>query len=190
MKNESESLSAQQSLDLIAGMILQAKGNARRNNFFFLFWGWVVMGAYLGMYVLARLEYAHPYIVWLITIPAWIFTLFKAFRDRKRERTTTHFDRISGQLWLCYGVTVFSLVVFGFKINYQLNPIILLISAIPTIVSGVILNFRPFVIGGVIFWIAGILSFLVTPQTQPLIGAFAILCGYLIPGYRLKQKRD
>jgi hypothetical protein len=189
MKPESETLTAQQSLDIIAQMIQQAKGKVQLYNFYFLFWGWVIVIANLGMYTLTRIDYERPYIVWLITIPAWLFTLYKASTMKKHRTTTSHFDKISGFLWSSYGITIFILVAFGFKINFQLNPLILVVSAIPTIVSGTILNFRPLIIGGITFWLSGIVGFLVPIETQPLIGAVAIVCGYLIPGYLLKQKQ-
>ena len=132
MKHEPGDLTARESLDLIAAMIRQAKGNVQRNNFYFLLWGWVVVLANLGMYTLQIVKYEHPYVVWVITIPAWTFTLYKIFRSKKEQRANTHFDRISAWLWLSYGVTIFALVFFGFKINFQLNPVILIVSAIPT----------------------------------------------------------
>jgi hypothetical protein len=58
----------------------------------------------------------------------------------------------------------------------------------PTLVSGMILKFRPLIFGGIGFWVFGILGFLVSMETQPLIGAAAIICGYLIPAYLLKSK--
>ncbi len=190
MKHESENLTARESLDIIAAMIQEAKGNVQRRNFFFLFWGWIVVLANLGVYALTKMDYPYPYAMWLITIPAWIFTLYKVFTSKKTAVSTTHFDRISGWLWMSYGVTIFSLVFFGYKINYQLNPVIIIVSAIPTIVSGVILNFRPLMVGGIMFWVMGIISFLVSKDTQPLVGAIAIICGYLIPGYLLKSKKE
>ena len=75
MKHESGDLTAKESLDLITAMIHEAKGQVQRNNFFFLLWGWVVVLANLGMYALYQIAYSRPYVVWLITIPAWIFTL-------------------------------------------------------------------------------------------------------------------
>lgn len=189
MKQDSENLTARESLDIIAVMIQEAKGNIQRNSFYFLFWGWIVVLANIGMYTLIRLDYAHPYAIWLITLPAWIFTLYRVFTSKKTAVTKTHFDRISGWLWMAYGVTIFTLVFFGYKINFQVNPVILIVSAIPTIVSGVILKFRPLMIGGVTFWITGSIAFLVSMETQSLVGAIAIVFGYLIPGYLLKNKR-
>lgn len=189
MSPENQNLSAKQSLDIIASMILEAKGNVQRNNFYFLLWGWVVVLANLGMYGLTLAGYTRPYIVWAITIPAWIYTLYKAFRTNRTAHSTTHFDRISGYLWICFGVTIFIVVAFGFRINFQINPVILIITAMPTLVSGVILRFRPLILGGVAFWIGGIICFLVPMTTQPLVGAVTIVLGYLVPGYILKGRK-
>jgi hypothetical protein len=76
MKSEWEKLSAQESLDIITTMISEAKGKAQQNGFHFLLWGWVVAMANLGMYILTQLDYPRPYIVWAITIPAWITSLY------------------------------------------------------------------------------------------------------------------
>jgi hypothetical protein len=187
MDPKSPNMTAEQSLDLITRMIMEAKGNVQRNNFYFLLWGWVIVLADLGMYVLTILDYQRPYIVWVITIPAWIFTLVKSFRTDKAHRTASHFDRISAWLWLSFGFTIFVLVAFGSRINFQLNPVILTITAIPTFVSGVILKFRPLILGGVGFWIGGVITFLSPMEIQPLIAAVAIFFGYLIPGYLLKR---
>ena len=190
MNPESTPLSPHDSLTLIATMIAQAKGTIQRNSFYFLLWGWVVALANVGMFAWATLGYAHPYLIWTITIPAWVITLIRVFRNRQRRSATTHFDRISGVLWMSFGIVIFTIVVFGFKLNYQINPVILLISTLPTLVSGVILKFKPLMFGGASFWIFGVLCFLVPFEYQPLVGAVAIITGYLIPGYLLRARRD
>lgn len=188
MEQESEELTAAQSLDIIASMIREAKSNIRSNYFFFLFWGWVVAAANLGVFVLQKLGIEQPYLMWAITIPAWIYTLVRMFRGKRTQRVTTHFDRISRWLWMSFGLVIFTLVFFGFKINYQLNAVVLVVAAIPTVVSGVILKFPALIAGGAVFWVCGVVNFLVPMETQSLIGAIAIVCGYLIPGYKLKSK--
>ena len=190
MKPESENLTARESLDIIAAMIQEAKGNVQRNSFFFLLWGWVVIIANMGMYALSLLDYRHPYIAWLITIPAWFITFYKVYRMKETGRVTSHLDRITGWLWMTYGLTIFLLVLFGYRINFQINPVVLLMTAIPTMVSGMILKFKPLVFGGILFWISGAVCFLVGIETQPLVSAFGTAVGYLIPGYMLKSKKE
>jgi hypothetical protein len=190
MSTETSDLSARQSLDIITSMIREAKGNVQRNNFYFLFWGWIIVAANIGMFVLTWIDYRYPYAVWLLTIPAWVYTLITAFRRNKNAVASTHFDQISAWLWISFGITIFILVAFGFKINFQLNPVILTITAVPTLASGIILRFRPFIYGGIAFWIAGIATFMTPMQYQPLLGAAAIVVGYLIPGYLLKRDKN
>lgn len=190
MKNEPENLTAQESLGIITAMIRQAKGNARRNSFHFLLWGWVVVAANLGMYLLAALDYAHPYVVWLITIPAWIVSFVKGYRDKRSEPVYTHLDRATMWLWIMLGLAIVTFVVMGHRINYQINPAVITVSAIPTFVSGVLLRFKPLMYGGVSFWIFGLVCFTVPYDMQPLISAVAIICGYLVPGYLLRGRED
>lgn len=186
----SNELTANQSLELISRMIREAKGRVQANSFYYLLWGWVIVLANLGMFTLDRIGFERPYLIWLITIPAWIISIVWGFRNRRSSTTATHFERVSSALWFSLGVVIFTLVAFGSKINYQLGPIILMISAIPTFTSGVILKFKPLVAGGVLFWIAGIVSFLLPREFQPLVGAVAITCCYLVPGYMIKNRRD
>lgn len=188
MDTRQKELSPQESLAIIINMIAQAKGNVQRNHFFFLFWGWIVWIAYVGMFILDVLDYPYPYVIWLITIPAWAYTIYKGLKIDRAEQVVTHLDKINGYLWLGYGVVVFTIVIFGYQLNFQLTPITLVLTALPGFVSGTILRFKPLVVGGIIFWVSGIVSFLCPLEFQPLVGAFAIFCGYLMPGYMLKNK--
>lgn len=190
MKTESENLSAQQSLEIITAMIKQAQGTVRKNGFHFLLWGWVIVIANLGMYTLTKMNYPYPFAIWAITLPAWLISIYKGYKDGKSRHASTHLDKISLWLWVCFGICIFTLVGFGYKLNYQLNPLILTVSAIPTFISGIVVRFKPLMLGGIAFWISGIIGFLVPMDTQPLIGAIAIVCGYLVPGYLLKYQND
>lgn len=187
---ESEKLSARESLDIITNMIEQAKGNVKKNGFHFLLWGWIVATANIGMYVLSQIGYARPYLIWLITIPAWGISMYVGFRQSRVEHKTTHLDIINVSLWISFAVCIFTLIAFGSKIYHQLNPLIMLISAIPTFVSGVVIRFRALMLGGVLMWAAGIFCFLAPAEIRPLIGAAAVLFGFLVPGYLLRNKKE
>jgi MFS family permease len=190
MQTTDKNLDPNESLDIIAKMIHQAKGNVRNNAIHFLLWGWVVALAYIGMYILIQTGYSAPYIVWVITIPAAFLSMYFGFKHDRKSRVTTHLDKIYTWLWITFGITIFTIVGFGYKIDYQFNSIILLITSIPTLLSGISLRFKPLIIGGILFWVFGVISFMVNYQTQLLVGAVAIICGYLIPGYMLRNKKQ
>lgn len=190
METEKPILTTQQSLDIITNMILQARGNVQRSSIYFIMWGLVVAAANIGMAILMMLDYRHPYIVWLITIPAWLATFFITRRHTRESVSSSHLDRINMFLWYSYGVVVFTLVAFGFKINFQLNPVILVVSACPALVSGIVTRYRPLMIGGILFWLFGIICFLVSGPWQYLVGAIAVTCGHLVPGIMLRKKTN
>jgi hypothetical protein len=187
METPSENLSAQESLSLITAMIREAQTHIKRNSFYFLFWGWVIVVANLSVFVLDIVGFRHPYAAWLITIPAWIITLARMWRHSAESTVKTHFDSIAIWAWLSFGMVIFTLAFFGSTINFQLNPVIILVTAIPTAVSGVVLKFRPLLIGAFVFWIGGIVGFLLPLDIQPVVGAIAVVGGYLVPGYLLKK---
>ncbi len=182
-------LTKEESLALITDMIGQAKRNlARGGSFYFLLWGWVVMLANLGHYLIAKYDwYEAPYIVWLITIPAGIISMVYGARKEKNARVKSHLDRMYGLVWLGVFIAVLIMLFFMADVNYTINAIILTFAGLGTFISGCMLRFNPLVFGGIALWLASIVAFNVPFIDQYLVGAIGILAGYLIPGYLLKR---
>jgi hypothetical protein len=191
MSDHNENLSAQQSLDIITNMIKQAQGKVSGYSFYFILWGWTIVLADLGMYSLMRFSnYQYPYIVWLLTIPAWAITIIYAYRHDQRTAVQSHLDRISMWLWMGMGIGIIPVVAFGSVVGWNICPIILLMAAVPTFVSGIIVRFKPLMFGGVSFWIGGAICFLAPQQEQYLVSAITISLGYLVPGYLLRNLKS
>ena len=70
----------------------------------------------------------------------------------------------------------------------MVGPYILLLAGFPTFVSGFIVKFRPLIFGGICFWIMALAVSFAGPSVAPLGMPLAVLTGYLIPGYLLKNK--
>jgi hypothetical protein len=190
METKNNKLSPQQSLDLIQEMINQAKGNVRDNSFYYLFWGWILIAAHVGSFVLNRIDFDYPFAVWLIVIPAWVVSfLYGTRQTKKQNRTSTHLEKVNISLWVSFGIIAVVIPFFGSFINYQINPVILLVGSMATLTSGVIIKYRPLMIGGGILFIGGLLSFFLSKEMQSLASAAAIALGYLVPGYLLKSQK-
>src|SRR5688572_20673629 len=179
---ENQTLSTQQSLEIITTMIRQAHGNVKRNSIYLILWGFVSVVANIGMFILLQMHYSRPYYIWLITIPAWIVTIYINYTRAKTSRVVSLLDRVNAVVWFSYGAVLLTIVAFGYKINFQLNPLVLIVSAIPGLASGTIIKFKPLVIGGILFWIFGIVCFLVPAEWQYVVGAIAVTTGHLVPG--------
>lgn len=191
MSHSDENLSAQQSLDLITTMIRQAQGKVSGNSFYFILWGWCIAIANFGMYGLITFtEYPYPDAVWLIIIPAWALSFWYGRRNSRQQGASTHLDKINMWLWISMGLTILPVCVFGGKLDWNINPVILLMSAVPTFVAGIIVRFKPLLVGGVCFWIGGIIGFMMPTTDQYLVGGITVVLGYLVPGYLLKNLNE
>jgi hypothetical protein len=188
MDKQNNDFSPQQSLDLITEMISQAKGNLRGNSFYFLFWGWIIVAANIGMFTLTQMHFQYAFAVWIIVLPAWLVVFVYTARREKQSRVTTHLERVNATLWISFGIVAITISLVGRFIDYQINPLILLAASVATATSGSILRYRPLMIGGIIIFICGTVSFFVDRQWQPLIAALATSIGYIVPGYQLKYQ--
>lgn len=190
MSTNQDTLTPQQSFDIIRQIIAQAQGKVSDNAFYFLLWGWTIALCNFAMFLLLYYTtYPAPYVVWALVIPAWIVSIVYGRRQVQRAGAQSHIERISTWLWIATGIAVTPIVLFGDKIDYQINPLIMNMISLPTFVSGITLRFKPLLFGGITFFVLGIVSFLVTADLQYLIGGIAMVCGYLVPGYLLRAQR-
>lgn len=188
MENKNENLNPQQSLDLITSMIREARGNMQKSGFYFLLWGWTIVIANLGVYIM--LEFTNvekPFFMFAITIPAAIISMIYGMKQGEKTTAPTLLDYVNKWLWIGFGVTCFIFVAFGMQYQWQINPVVITLCAMPTLVSGIMLRFKPLVFGGVCFWIMGGVIFMSDVKTQFLLAAIAVALGYLVPGYLLKK---
>ena len=183
-------LSPQQSLEIITSMINQTQGNIRKNSFFFILWGWTIALSNLGVFILIRFtDYSSPYHAYFLTILAAIISIVYGTKQDQNSTVTTHLDVIYKWMWMSLGISCFILCLFGSRINWQLNPVIITMCAAPTLTSGIISRFKPLVYGGIVLWIGGVAMFLITNENQFLLAALSVALGYLLPGYALKSKK-
>lgn len=189
-----ENLSPQQSLQLIQSMISKTKSDLSENRFYFLLWGWITLAAILGQFVLKVLvAYEQHYLVWLITIPAAIITMFYTGRKGRRPAVKTYIGESMSNLWMGIGISFFILLMIftnSEKGWHNAWPLYILFYGLGTFVSGRFLQFTPLVIGGIINWVLALISIFVHFDYQLLIGAGAVLTSYIIPGHLLKNKTD
>ena len=181
-------LSPKESLEIISNAIAQAKKNVvRGGSFQIIWWGWIIAIANLGQYTLTKMEYAAPYVVWILVIPAIIVSVIHGYKMSKSSRVTTHLDSIYGQIWLAAFIVIMIVVIFMTKLNFHHSPVILGIAGIGMYTTGVLLRFKPVIYGAIVLWIASIIGFNISITDQYLLAGIAIILGYLVPGYMLKR---
>jgi len=180
-----------ESLAIIESMIARAKGNVKAGQFYFIMWGWAVAAINLFIYLAQTLfTYEKAQFAWMICFPLGIYTAIKSSKDSRKKRVKTHLDDLFNYMWIGYFVMVIIIIGAGAKVNFQLNPLIVLITGFPTFVTGLAIKFKPLVYGGIAFWIIAAISFILPYDVQNLMGALAVIVGYLVPGYLLKRQNE
>jgi len=187
---EEEQINEKERLQLIESMIMQAQQSLNDNGFIWLTWGWLVFIASLLQFALLKMEYyAQSYYPWVILMPlGCIITVVWVVKEARKSKVKTYVDEFMAYLWSAFSISTFIYIVFFYKTYSLIIPVILVLYGIGTFVSGGAIRFRPLIIGGIICWIAAIISFNVEMTYQLFLIAISVLCSYIIPGYILRSR--
>jgi len=190
MNAAEKELSPQESLKLIASMIETTKNSISDRSHYFLLWGWaVVVGCLLQYYLKTIVNYPHHYYAWFITPVALFVHFIFIYRDNKKEQVKTYINEATMYLWTAIGLCFIVLAFVFTKIGWQYcYPFYIMLYAVGTYVSGLLLKFRPMIVGGLLCFPLVVLCVFQQYDTQMLTTTFAIIISYIIPGYWLRYQ--
>lgn len=195
-----KTLTPEESLRIIQKSISNSRKNMREGSFYYLLWGWALILASLANYFLIRYLIGQERYddIMLMSLLAWGVFIIAAMiiqfvyqsRVSKRERVVTHLDRYITIVWITAGLLMGLMAFLSLKLDAYPTPFILGVTAMATAVSGLMLRFRPLVIGAVIFLAAAVISSFMRGTDQLLVFAVAMALGYLIPGYIIRSLKN
>lgn len=186
-----QELTPTQSLQLIQEMVKQATQSFQKSNFYFLVWGVAFSLAGVTDHLLHTAGVAMHWAIWpLMGILGGIISGVHGAREGKRQGVMTWMDRVQMWLWGSYTVTLILVIIAAVSWGRDPNPFVLLLTGLPTFVTGALIRFRPLMIGGMLFWAIGLFSLYALREYSSLVFAFAIMVGYIIPGILLKRHED
>ena len=185
-------LSAQESLLLITEAISKTKENIKENSFPFLLWGWLITIASFSYFLLQQFTSFRLYFIpFPILVAAGIATtVFWYSKQKTASATETYLNYFLSRLWLVLGINFLAVVFINVSQNLTPFTYTLIIAAIGTLVSGLAMKFRPLTIGGGIFLLSALISIYIPNDYKALLHGVAIIAGYLIPGYLLKNEKQ
>jgi len=177
----------QQNLDLIANMIRTAQRRFYDDSPYYILWGCAVFLASIIQFFLILSSYGQNGIGWLIIIPAALIIQFIILKKQKRkEQPKTHIENLMISMWIAFGVTLFVILTFSFKLGANTFPIVLCLYALSTFVSGSAFKIKAFIWGSIACWLLAIASFFASIHIQLLLLAAGVLFAFIIPGIILR----
>ncbi len=190
------SIDERKSLELIRGMINNGRRNFNEGSAFYLIWGWAVLIAGLGQYVLLNvMSYEYHWATWpVIMVIAGIISVVVGVRHGKKKRYVTFTDTAMKYLWGGFVIYLFAVLFMSPKIGWSSSYVLIVgLYGFGTFVSGGILQFRPLIIGGLLSIALAFLGVFAPFITDSFSNVLLLLClsivvSYLIPGYMLRAK--
>jgi hypothetical protein len=111
------------------------------------------------------------------------------FRIKKQRSSKTHIGQVMSYLWGGWLVSFLILIVFA-NLNEDyaaILPLTLVMYGLGIFVSGGVIDFRPLIFGGILSWIAAVVSFFQPHTVQLLIMSGVVILSYIIPGHMLRR---
>ncbi len=184
-------MSEAESMELITSMINKAKNFYGETGLFYLIWGWVILFCCLTSFVTVHfLKYQNGNLVWLLIYLVLIFQIIYTRRVKRFQRIKTYTRDINGFVWIaffiCLMLTIF--ICSMYKRYELINPILLVLYGMPTFLSGIIIKFKPLIIGGIFCWVMAFISPFINIEYQVLLTAAAVIAAWIIPGHLLRNK--
>ena len=191
MENEEKMMTGEESLRIITEMINKTKFDIRQGSFYLLFWGWLIFACSMSEYLLRKFtDITHPYYVWFLVIPGVFVSMIYGFVTGRKASVRTYTGTLYMWIWMGFLFTATVLFIIQSKRMDLVAPYILLMVGFPTFISGFLIKFKPLIAGGICFWIIALAVHFAGPSFYSLGSAVAMLIGYLIPGYMLKNRVD
>lgn len=184
-------MSESESMQLITSMINKAKNWYGETGLFYLIWGWVILFCCLTQFIAVHFfDNQNAHFVWLLVYLVLIFQIIYTRRMKRNRATKTYTREINGFVWIaffiCLMLTIF--ICVSFKRYELINPLLLILYGMPTFLSGIIIKFKPLIIGGIFCWVMAIISPFVMVEYQVLLSAAAVITAWIIPGHLLRNK--
>ncbi|MEO8066450.1 MAG: hypothetical protein ABI599_02030 [Flavobacteriales bacterium] len=182
-----------ESLRLIESMIGQAKKSFSRMSYYFLLWGALLIGAMIATYVFrnAPAGPVHGAAWGVAGLIGGILSSIHGAQQGKRERVSNPMDRVIGWLWGAFVITLLVTIACAVPNHGDPGPMITVLTGLPTFMTGQILRFRPLLLGGILFWVAGVvMHFTDDALLLTVLYCSAMFFGYIVPGLMLKRQEN
>lgn len=191
---ENKSLNSQESIELIQRMISATHDRFRRGGgTLLLAGGYAALVFALLIAVWGRVTPVHYiYYLWwgvplTVAVAAWI--VFRR-EGRRTPQVRTFVERCVGYVWLTVGTVAVLYPLAGFirpAVHFAVVPVETLLMGIGAILTGLIIRFRPIVLGGLTALVIG-LSMFGFPEWYLELFMVMLVFAIILPGHILNYK--
>jgi len=160
----------------------------KENYWYYLFFGILVIVASIGHLIFLRMGYPQGGAIWMLLLLGGIVAAVKSSRDKSENSALS---TQLGLIWLAASFTYFTVLIgtskMGIETMLLINPIVFSLAGGATFLSGTMMKFKAFIIGGIFIWLIAIAQLFFNIEIQLMLNVVAIVIGYIVPAVMLKR---
>ena len=185
-----ENFSKEESLKLINEMILKAKNSHYESGIGPLLWGSVIFVCSIVSFIQLEYNIDIGFDIWWLTFIAVVPQVYITIKSKKRKIFKGYNDTAMNYVWMTFAISIALLIHYNAHLNYsgESVPLFLILYGIPTIITAGVKNFKPMLYGGIVCWLAAIITVYTDIKTDLLLMALSALCAWFIPGIILRRR--
>ncbi len=183
-------MKAEKSIEIIEKMLVESQASLIKNSFFFILWG--ILMSIAGLIEFFTFNQSMYWLVWPIagTVGGIISAVYGS-RENKRTQIIHYGDKMMKYVWGGFVLALVLSVFFSVYHRISPAPIIMILAAYATFISGGISKLNALIYGSFALAIGAVLSgFLISTEYHGLVFAIAILLGYVYPGIVLNRREN
>jgi hypothetical protein len=183
-----DDLSHKESLAIIEEMIYKAKNSYHESGTSALLWGGTIMLCSAVSFGNTWWKIDGLYMVWWLTLIAIIPQVVISIRESKAQKFKSHTDDAMNGIWISYGIAIFILSFYTSVVKPEGSScLFLILYGMPTFATGYTHRFTAMIIGGIICWIAAIISIYTSARIDFALFFISAFFAWFLPGLILRN---
>ncbi len=183
---QEQTLNPSESLSLISDVIGKTRENIGEHSFRYLLWGWVIGAASILSFLLLKYWHSPLYFLPFPILSLLSIAYLYFFRQKGGRSTETYLTHFINRMWLVLGLSFFLIAYLSVSQGITPFSFTIALAGIGTLISGIVMKYKPLQLGGILFFIFAVMSSHVSVEYKILLQGVSILLGNLLPGYLLK----
>ena len=189
---EEKDITHEESLQLIKEMIVNAKSAYYSSGAWALLWGITNVICFSLAYVNAKGLMHMPFNPFYLMGITILLQIYFDRRDRRSKQATSYLETTSKYVWITFAISITLLTITGSMtdLDYFTLPMLLMLFAMPTFITGCIFKFPAMIVGGFICWILFIVTMFYRQEESFLLVGAGAFFAWVIPGIILRLKHN
>ena len=179
--------STEKQIETINNVINSTKENLKPISVNFIFWGLLITLMSLFHYAFPSLIHSSQLLYWtVLPLIGMILTVYYNIKIRKKAGYETYLSRVIKIIWGVFNLSWIYIIVLSFTLKsfHPVPPILFLLSLI-LIITGLIIKFKPVILGGIFLTIFTFYLNFNPEFNLLLVNVVGVSLGMLVPGLSL-----